>query len=110
MERLTTKIDDGFYVADKAHNTDEVTHKLGKLEDLEEELGFDLAEIEPKESVSIDCSAYNENGTWKHYISICGDDYYGHYPEVEYKEKVLKDIICGSLYALNELKKHREEK
>lgn len=39
MSRLTTKIEDGFYVADHAHNTDEVTHKLGKLEDLEEELG-----------------------------------------------------------------------
>jgi hypothetical protein len=109
MERLTTKLDDGFYVADKAHNTDEVTHKLGRLEDLEEKLGFELTELEPKESASIDCSSYNENGIWKHKIFICGDDYYGSYTEDEYKEQVLKDIICGSLYALNELKKHRED-
>ena len=34
MNRLTTKIDEGFYVADHAHNTDEVTHKLGQYEDL----------------------------------------------------------------------------
>ena len=45
MSRLTTKIDTGFYVADHAHNTDEVTHKLGKLEDLEEELGCPLEDI-----------------------------------------------------------------
>lgn len=42
MSRLTTKIEDGFYVADHAHNTDEVTHKLGKLEDLEEQIGCPL--------------------------------------------------------------------
>lgn len=42
MSRLTTKIEDGFYVADHAHNTDEVIHKLGKLEDLEEQLGCPL--------------------------------------------------------------------
>lgn len=45
MSRLTTKIEDGFYVADHAHNTDEVTHKLGKLEDLEEEIGCPLEVI-----------------------------------------------------------------
>ena len=38
MRKLTTKISDGFYVADHAHNTDEVTHKLGIVEELEEEL------------------------------------------------------------------------
>jgi len=42
MSRLTTKISDGFYVADHAHNTDEVTHKLGVTEDLEEQLGCPL--------------------------------------------------------------------
>ena len=39
MRKLTTKISDGFYVAAHAHNTDEVTHKLGVIEELEEELG-----------------------------------------------------------------------
>lgn len=38
MRKLTTKISDGFYIADHAHNTDEVTHKLGVTEELEEEL------------------------------------------------------------------------
>lgn len=42
MNRLTEKLGEGFYVAEHAHNTDEVTHKLGKFEDLEEELGCPL--------------------------------------------------------------------
>lgn len=43
MRKLTTKISDGFYVADHAYNTDEVTHKLGVTEELEEELGNNLS-------------------------------------------------------------------
>lgn len=43
MRKLTTKISDGFYVADHAHNTDEITHKLGVTEELEEELGNNLS-------------------------------------------------------------------
>lgn len=37
-KRITEKLGVGFYVAEHAHNTDEITYKLGKLEDLEEEL------------------------------------------------------------------------
>jgi len=41
MSRLTKKIDEGFYVSN-APCTDDLKYKLGKLEDLEDELGCPL--------------------------------------------------------------------
>lgn len=41
MSRLTKKLDEGFYVSN-APCTDDLKNKLGKLEDLEDELGCPL--------------------------------------------------------------------
>ena len=41
MSRLTKKLDEGFYVSN-ALCTDDLKNKLGKLEDLEDELGCPL--------------------------------------------------------------------
>ena len=47
MNRLTEKIEDGFYVAPNIHNTDELKYKLGKFEDLLEKYEIeDLSELE----------------------------------------------------------------
>ena len=47
MNRLTEKIEDGFYVAPNIHNADELKYKLGKLEDLLEKYEIeDLSELE----------------------------------------------------------------
>ena len=42
MNRLTEKIEEGFYVAPNIPNTDVLKYKLGKLEDIEEDLGCPL--------------------------------------------------------------------
>ena len=42
MNRLTMKIRDGFYTAHNINSTDDLKYKLGKYEDIEEELGIDL--------------------------------------------------------------------
>lgn len=42
MDRLTEKIEEGFYVAPNIPNTDVLKYKLGKLEDIEEEIGCPL--------------------------------------------------------------------
>lgn len=42
MNRLTMKIRDDFYTAPNIGSTDDLKYKLGKLEDLEEELGCPL--------------------------------------------------------------------
>lgn len=42
MKRLTKKIRDDFYTAPNIGSTDDLKYKLGKLEDLEEELGCPL--------------------------------------------------------------------
>ena len=44
MNRLTEKLGEGFYVAEHAHNTDEVTHELGKFEDILEKFKIDTTE------------------------------------------------------------------
>ena len=41
MSRLTMKLDEGFYVSN-APCTDDLKNKLGKLEDLEDDLGCPL--------------------------------------------------------------------
>lgn len=42
MNRLTMKIEEGFYTAPNINSTDDLKYKLGKLEDIEEEIGIDL--------------------------------------------------------------------
>ena len=42
MNRLTLKIRDGFYTTHNINSTDDLKYKLGKLEDVEEEIGIDL--------------------------------------------------------------------
>ncbi len=42
MIRLTKKIEEGFYTTPNINSTDDLKYKLGKLEDIEEELGIDL--------------------------------------------------------------------
>lgn len=47
MNRLTEKIEEGFYVAPNVSSTDDLKYKLGKLEDLLEKYGIeDLVELE----------------------------------------------------------------
>ena len=42
MIRLTMKIEEDFYTAPNINSTDDLKYKLGKLEDIEEELEMDL--------------------------------------------------------------------
>ena len=42
MNRLTRKIEAGFYIAPNINSTDDLKYKLGQLEDIEEEIGIDL--------------------------------------------------------------------
>lgn len=42
MNRLTMKIRDGLYTAPNINSTDDLKYKLGKYEDIEQELGIDL--------------------------------------------------------------------
>ena len=42
MSRLTMKIEEDFYTTPNINSTDDLKYKLGKLEDIEEELGIDL--------------------------------------------------------------------
>ena len=52
MSRLTKKLDEGFYVSN-AHCTDELKYKLGKLEDLEDELGCPLDVVSSKKAMVV---------------------------------------------------------
>ena len=45
MIRLTMKIEEGFYTTPNINSTDDLKYKLGKLEDIEEELGIDLIKV-----------------------------------------------------------------
>ena len=52
MSRLTKTLDEGFYVSN-AHCTDELKYKLGKLEDLEDELGCPLDVVSSKKAMVV---------------------------------------------------------
>ncbi len=92
-------------------NVEQVLLKAQEMEKvLEDELGISLLELKPVESASIDCSACLVNGVLEKKIYICGDDYYGTYTLDEYRKLVLKDIICGSLYAMQQLKEDKNER
>lgn len=42
MIRLTMKIEEGFYTTSNINSTDDLKYKLGKLEDIEEQIEMDL--------------------------------------------------------------------
>ena len=102
MRKLTTKISDGFYVADHAHNTDEVTHKLGIVEELEEELQNNFSGKNEDCSFKVLFKA-TKYGFWSQvqkdkFIHLVPDDNHtiiydwnGGYPILQYME-VAKDI------------------
>ena len=52
MSRLTKKIDEGFYISN-AFCTDDLKNKLGKFEDLEDELGCPLEVITSKTAMVV---------------------------------------------------------
>lgn len=45
MSRLTMKIEEDFYTALNINSTDDLKYKLGKLEDIEEELDIELTTL-----------------------------------------------------------------
>ena len=63
MSRLTKKLDEGFYVSN-APCTDDLKNKLGKLEDLEDELGCPLEVVFKtlKEGILVNDIKFTING------------------------------------------------
>ena len=45
MSRLTLKTEEGFYTIPNINNIDDLNYKLGKLEDIEEELDIELTTL-----------------------------------------------------------------
>ena len=72
MSRLTKKLDEGFYVSN-APCTDDLKNKLGKLEDLEDELGCPL-EVVFKALESFYCPELEKNKKLYSYYVYGFDD------------------------------------
>ena len=72
MSRLTKKLDEGFYVSN-APCTDDLKNKLGKLEDLEEQLGCPL-EVVFKALESFYCPELEKNKKLYSYYVYGFDD------------------------------------
>lgn len=117
-KRLTTKCDSDEYIVGVTTNGGydedavlekqyEANNKLGKLEDLEELLGFSLTEIDI-ESTNISSLSTSIDATTDNEIYFCADDFYGTYPVEDFQE-IIKRILIESIIALKQIKKDKSE-
>lgn len=87
MDRLTEKIEEGFYVAPNIPNTDVLKYKLGKLEDIEEEIGCPLDVVFKliDSYIILDGNPCHVMGILKDGDNLCihYSTYYGGYDDIE---------------------------